>query len=73
MLIWFWLQNQYFTSLENALSISNNQQSAREPHNPHPATLTLALNSIVSVLFAFTHNVCVCHQDAGLLSQLRSR
>lgn len=28
MLIWFWLQNQYFTSLENALSISNNQQSA---------------------------------------------
>lgn len=40
MLIWFWLQNQYFTSLENALSISNNHQSPWEPHTP--ATLTLA-------------------------------
>lgn len=43
MLIWFWLQNQYFTSHENALCISNNP-------NRGPWELHVALAGTTSIL-----------------------
>lgn len=60
MLIWLWLQNQYFTSLENALCISNNPPEALGAADP--CHCDISRNHINSVLFSSTYSARMGHR-----------